>query len=352
MGDSRLQPPQRGPVLHPRGLDDHRCGLGSADSFGIPPQTHWYPDDIRFVAVVMVVGAVVVGLAMLGFKKLAAFSSVCSPWMFLMFVAGAVVALARARAGRAACRASDFFGDGRACRWTGTHGQRQPAPMGFWTSRPSPGSAISRCTGAVGHGAVPLRPAGQFLRVSSRRSGCSRPLSRVDLCGADGRRRWRSCCETPLTELDSGCRGVHHASAGPASSPSSSRAGRRPTRRCIGRVSRCRRSRPAGRRGHGHAGGRRRHDGHRVFPVRVHHAARLRGTVRDACWPCGAIVLAEHWLFPRIGLTRYWAHYQGKALNWPALAAWGGSIAVGLALERAGACICSTCSSRCTCSPS
>jgi NCS1 family nucleobase:cation symporter-1 len=52
--------------------------------------------------------------------------------------------------------------------------------------------------------------------------------------------------------------------------------------------------------------------------------------------PAGAIVLAEHWLFPRVGLTRYWAHYQGKALNWPALVAWVGSIAVGLALERAG----------------
>jgi NCS1 family nucleobase:cation symporter-1 len=52
--------------------------------------------------------------------------------------------------------------------------------------------------------------------------------------------------------------------------------------------------------------------------------------------PAGAIVLAEHWLFPRIGLTRYWAHYQHKALNWPALVAWVGSIAVGLALERAG----------------
>jgi cytosine permease len=52
--------------------------------------------------------------------------------------------------------------------------------------------------------------------------------------------------------------------------------------------------------------------------------------------PAGAVVLAEHWLFPRLGLTRYWAHYQGKALNWPALVAWVGSVAVGLALERAG----------------
>ena len=29
--------------------------------------------------------------------------------------------------------------------------------------------------------------------------------------------------------------------------------------------------------------------------------------------PAGAIVLAEHWIFPRLGLTQYWAYYQGKA---------------------------------------
>jgi NCS1 family nucleobase:cation symporter-1 len=52
--------------------------------------------------------------------------------------------------------------------------------------------------------------------------------------------------------------------------------------------------------------------------------------------PAGAVVLAEHWIFPRIGLTQYWAYHQGKALNWPALVAWLGSIAVGLLFERAG----------------
>ena len=69
--------------------------------------------------------------------------------------------------------------------------------------------------------------------------------------------------------------------------------------------------------------------------------------------PAGAIVLAEHWLFPRLGLTRYWAHYQGKALNWPALVAW-----VGLDRRRPRAssgpacCTSSICSCRCTCSRS
>jgi NCS1 family nucleobase:cation symporter-1 len=61
--------------------------------FKIPDQVGWFPTDARFVIVVLVVGAVVVTLAIWGFKRLAQFSEVCSPWMFLMFIAGALVLL-------------------------------------------------------------------------------------------------------------------------------------------------------------------------------------------------------------------------------------------------------------------
>ncbi|MCP4638933.1 MAG: nucleoside transporter, partial [bacterium] len=61
--------------------------------FGIPPQTNWYPESMGFVVVVLVVGAVVTALAILGFKRVAQFGSVCSPWMFLMFLGGAVAML-------------------------------------------------------------------------------------------------------------------------------------------------------------------------------------------------------------------------------------------------------------------
>jgi len=32
--------------------------------------------------------------------------------------------------------------------------------------------------------------------------------------------------------------------------------------------------------------------------------------------PAGAIVVTEHWLFPRLGLTRYWASQRKLLLNW------------------------------------
>jgi DMSO/TMAO reductase YedYZ heme-binding membrane subunit len=61
--------------------------------FGVEPQVGWLASDPWFYPIVIGVGAVVVTLAILGFKRLAQFASVCSPWMFLMFVCGAIVLL-------------------------------------------------------------------------------------------------------------------------------------------------------------------------------------------------------------------------------------------------------------------
>lgn len=61
--------------------------------FGIAPQTGFWPQDWEFVLIVWLVGAVVVTLAILGFKRLSQFAVVCSPWMILMFVCGALMAV-------------------------------------------------------------------------------------------------------------------------------------------------------------------------------------------------------------------------------------------------------------------
>lgn len=67
--------------------------------------------------------------------------------------------------------------------------------------------------------------------------------------------------------------------------------------------------------------------------------------VLAACFPCvqnasdvltylgllvagmGAVCIAEHFIFPRIGYTRYWNLYQGNDINWAALISWGLSLA-------------------------
>jgi len=46
--------------------------------------------------------------------------------------------------------------------------------------------------------------------------------------------------------------------------------------------------------------------------------------------PVGVVVFVEHWIFPRIGLTRYWVSRKGIIVNWPALLAWFASAGLGL----------------------
>ena len=48
--------------------------------------------------------------------------------------------------------------------------------------------------------------------------------------------------------------------------------------------------------------------------------------------PIGAIVFAEHWVFPRLGIEQYQAERKGWAFNWAALAVWLGTLAVAFVL--------------------
>lgn len=73
-----------------------------------------------------------------------------------------------------------------------------------------------------------------------------------------------------------------------------------------------------------------------------------------ACFPCvqkadailvylgmavegaGVICICEHFLFPRIGFTRYWNEYRHQDFNMPAAIAWGVSIVFSFGLVFAG----------------
>tara|TARA_R110002033_G_scaffold368_5_gene3790 strand:+ start:1233 stop:1910 length:678 start_codon:yes stop_codon:yes gene_type:complete len=49
--------------------------------------------------------------------------------------------------------------------------------------------------------------------------------------------------------------------------------------------------------------------------------------------PVGGIVFAEHVLFPKIGLTRYWAKYQNLTKSTPAIASWALALVFGFGLN-------------------
>ena len=104
--------------------------------FGIEAQTLWYPTDFRFVLIVIAVGAAMTVLAILGFKKLAQFASVCAPWMILIFIAGALVMmpLLGQESGVGQVRSfSQFWDMAEKSVWTGqTAAGITSTGIGFW----------------------------------------------------------------------------------------------------------------------------------------------------------------------------------------------------------------------------
>jgi purine-cytosine permease-like protein len=65
--------------------------------FGVrtPELTDMMPTSVGWVALTLGIGLVFTALAVLGFEKLAKFAAFCSPWLFPAFIAGAVVVLPR-----------------------------------------------------------------------------------------------------------------------------------------------------------------------------------------------------------------------------------------------------------------
>ena len=61
----------------------------------MPTLTDLYPTSVGWVVTVFAVGAVITIFAILGFEKLARFSKLAAPWMFLIFVAAAIASFAK-----------------------------------------------------------------------------------------------------------------------------------------------------------------------------------------------------------------------------------------------------------------
>jgi len=62
-------------------------------AFDIPAQLNWYPTNLWFILIVFGVGVVVVSIALYGFNAVSEFSGICAPWLFVMFTSGAMVLL-------------------------------------------------------------------------------------------------------------------------------------------------------------------------------------------------------------------------------------------------------------------
>jgi NCS1 family nucleobase:cation symporter-1 len=302
--------------------------------FGIPPQTQWYPTDARFVVAVCVVGAVVVWLAIAGFKRLAAFATVCSPWMLLMFVAGALVMLPLLgeSTGVGSVRSlSQFWELGERAIWTGRTPDGGSPLIGFWHV-----AAFAWICNLAMHMGLSDMAIFRYARHTSYGFfsafgmflGHYLAWIAAGVMGAGA----ALAMNTPLTELDSGA--VAHGALGvtgaiavviagwTTSNPTLYRAGlalqvvtpdwpRWLVTLVVGIITTI----------------------IACFPFVFTELLNFVGIYGLLLVPAGAIVMTEHWLFPRLGLTRYWAHRRRLLLNWPALVAWIAGMALALGLH-------------------
>lgn len=98
-------------------------------AFDIPAQLNWYPTNAWFVLIVLMVGAFVVFVAIYGFNAVSDFSGICAPWLFTMFASGAIVllpALSLDVLGKTLPSGwADFVSIGNQSIWTGVNSEGQ-----------------------------------------------------------------------------------------------------------------------------------------------------------------------------------------------------------------------------------
>ncbi len=102
--------------------------IGLAFKIPMPALTDVLPNSVGWVLLTLAVGSVVTVFAILGFDKLSKFSSVCSPWLFAIFIAGALALLPSLGEIRSL---SDFWYVAKTKIWTGVAEPGQDK-YGFW----------------------------------------------------------------------------------------------------------------------------------------------------------------------------------------------------------------------------
>ena len=304
--------------------------------FGIEEQTGWFPTDIRFVLVVICVGAVVVTLAILGFKKLAQFAEVCSPWMFLMFIAGAVAMLPGLAAkvlGHQIGSINDFWTLANKSIWTGVAPQGNPQ-ITFWQV-----AAFAWICNLAMHGGLSDMALLRYARKPSyglySAFGMFLGHYLAWICAGIMGATTALILGKAIGELDAG--GVASQALGVSgiiavviagwttSNPTLYRAGlafqavtpgwpRWLVTLVAGAVTTAIACSPF------------------VF-TKLLDFVGLYGLL---LMPVGSIVFVEHWIFPKLGLTQFWVSRKKLLVSWPALLSWGIAITAALVLERTG----------------
>lgn len=304
--------------------------------FDVPAQTLWYPTSLAFVAVALFVGAIVVAIAVLGFKKCAQFATVCSPWLLVMFVAGGMVSLPGLSVlgeGQSFNGFAQFWTLADKYIWTGTTLDGS-ASLTFWQIAAFAWVCNLAMHGSLGDMAI--------LRFAKRQSygyfsafGMFFGHYIAWICAGMMGAGAMLALNTSMANLDAG--GIAYAALGlsgilaviiagwTTSNPTIYRAGlaiqslvpnksRAYVTTLVGLVTAI----------------------IACFPFVFTRLLDFVGYMGLLLAPVGAIIVSEHWLFAKLGLTPLWSMYQGKRLNQAALITWVAGVVFAILIEQSG----------------
>jgi len=303
-------------------------------AFDIPAQLDWYPTNLWFVSIVLIVGLVAVFVAIYGFKAVSEFSGICAPWLFVMFTSGALVLLPELSLDvldkTLPSSWADFVSIGDQSIWTGINSKGEPGigiieVIGFgWAAnsithfglidmallrfakKKSYGFATS--TGMLfGHFIA-------WIAAGIMGAGAAVILGKaiVELDPGDVAfyaLGWSGFVIVIVAGWTTAITNLYRA--GLAAQAVFSNQKRRKTTLIVGLIMvvvAC-------------------------FPFVFTKFLPLLTYAGLLVVPVGAIVFAEHQIFPKIGYTRYWSKYQNYAFSLPAVASWGLGLAFGFTLN-------------------
>ena len=303
-------------------------------AFDIPAQLNWYPTNAWFILIVLAVGIFVVSIALYGFNAVSEFSGICAPWLFVMFTSGAMVLLPALSldvldktlpAGWA-----DFMTLGNQSIWTGINSDGAPGiglveVIGFgWAAntithfglidmallrfakKKSYGYATS--TGMMfGHYVA-------WIAAGIMGAGAAVILGKsiVELDPGDVAYYalgWSGFVIVIVAGWTTAITNLYRA--GLAAQAIFFNHSRKKTTIVVGLVTiiiAC-------------------------FPFVFSQILPLLTYAGLLVVPVGAIVFAEHQIFPRIGFTRYWSSYRKLTFSMPAVASWALGLIFGFGLN-------------------
>lgn len=292
-------------------------------AFNIPAQLNWYPTNLWFVIIVLLVGIVVVSVSIYGFDAVSKFSNLCAPWLFTMFVSGALVllpALSIDVLGSTMPNSWDeFLSIGNQNIWTGLNAEGEPGlglleVIGFaWAANTithfglidmallrfakKKVYGLATSTGMLfGHYiawvSAGIMGAGTAVIVGKSITALDPGDVAYYALG------WSGFIIVIIAGWTTAITNLYRA--GLAAQSVFTKVSRARTTTIVGGVMvvvAC-------------------------FPFVFTQILPLLTYAGLLVVPVGAIVFAEHQIFPRIGLTRYWFYYQKKEKSIPAIASW------------------------------